>query len=107
MNVLCEFNVPYKGKDTKCKLTMKDLIGAQTALGISGFKELGVRLEQLDVLVTYMIIKHCVGDDCEVIELYDEDIEVIQLSVEFLSAILELFDTGKKKKPLKKKAKKK
>lgn len=106
MNILCEFEIPFKGEIKKCKLTMKSLIDCQSFLGLKGLKELGENLENLDMATAYALISKCLGEG-EVIDLYDEDIAIVPLTLELLAGILTLFDTGKKSKPSKKKTAKK
>lgn len=106
MNILCEFEIPFKGEVKKCKLTMKSLIDTQNTLGLKGLKELGENLENLDMATTYTLISSCLGEG-EIVDLYDEDIPVVHLALELLAGILTLFETGKKSKPSKKKAAKK
>ena len=101
MNILCEFEIPFKGEIKKCKLTMRSLIECQHALELKGLKELGENLENLDMATSYMLISKCLGEG-EVIDLYDEEIPVVHITLELLAGILTLFETGKKSSPSKK-----
>jgi hypothetical protein len=102
MNILCEFEIPFKGEVKKCKLTMKALLETQHALGLSGLRDLGEKLEALDLSTSYVLISKCLGEG-EVIDLYEEDIPVVLLTMELLAGILSLFEQPKKAKPSKKK----
>ena len=67
MNILCEFEVPFKGEIKKCKLTMRSLIRAQSELNMSGIKELGEALENLNVVAGYAIIAACLDPSLVII----------------------------------------
>lgn len=104
MNLLGEHKLQTSSGELTLKLTMKSLYQTQVECGFKGLLELIQALDSLDLRVVYTLASKSVqGASITADELLEEEFDLPELCTFLAEQVAALFESGKKKKPSKKK----